>query len=190
MKKETAASKLAALLGLTEEKQKHDLKVEISEGKFQGITEDSLQNVRALQGVVYYFKAPELFSWRTCMHCGNRFAVSRLHVGFCSPNCLGRYIREIGIDWSWDMEEDQPAYVKRVWQGNEPLIIKEETLKSMTKALEDLYTNMAEPTPPSVAVDDLKPLYNKLVRFALTNEGDVKELATEFRDLLKNASSK
>jgi endogenous inhibitor of DNA gyrase (YacG/DUF329 family) len=142
VRKETMANKLVELLGLSPE-----LKVDVnSKGVAKkvepknknlpvGITEAEIQSAREAQAVTYFLQAPDLFSFKTCPHCGETFAVSRVFVAFCSYTCIAKDLENKGIRWSRldesgniNVDED---YVKRVWEGNEPLWIKETSLSRL-----------------------------------------------------------
>lgn len=127
MKRETVQNKLAALLGLNE------FIVDPKTGKSQkesrnlnrpvGITEDEIQEFRAIQGVIYFLQAPELFSAKTCPHCGEQFLVSRQFVAFCSYTCIKKDLESKGLGWS--KGDDIELLVKSdVYEGNEPIWIK------------------------------------------------------------------
>jgi hypothetical protein len=124
VRKETIQNKLAELLGLTEFVVEVDKK-----GKPKpktnapiGVSEDEIQNFRAAQGLTYFLQAPELFSAKTCPHCGEGFLVSRKYVAFCSYTCIEKDLEAKGIKWS--RKGDIDSLIKDVYEGNEPIWIK------------------------------------------------------------------
>jgi len=126
MKKETYQNKLAELLGLDQfivDTAKASSKSKPkSEDKFVGITEDEIQSFRAAQGLVYFLQAPELFSLKTCPHCGAEFLVSRQYVAFCSYTCISKDLEAKGIAWS--KGEDIDSLITAVYDGNEPIWVR------------------------------------------------------------------
>lgn len=139
MKRETYHNKLADLLGLThmkieEPKSTKGSKKGKSESKYVGITEDEIQSFRVAQGLIYFLSAPELFSHKVCPHCNENFLVSRQFVAFCSYTCIKKDLEAKGIGWS--RSEDIEVLVKDVYEGNEPLWIREPMLSRLKAALE------------------------------------------------------
>jgi hypothetical protein len=150
MKRETTANKLLALLGIESEKKEElvtkTVKKNTPKNKFQNITEEEIQHFREAQGIIYFFKAPELFKLKTCPHCGADFLVSRLYVAYCSYTCIAKSMEE---DWGvvWSKTEDIRSLsegdtndiiqaVNNLWEGNEPIWIR--NLPMLQKALEVL----------------------------------------------------
>lgn len=143
MKRETYQNKLADLLGL------HQFKVEApkstkSKGKtespYVGVTEDAIQQFRQVQGLVYFLQAPELFSHKVCPHCKESFLVSRQFVAFCSYTCIKKDLEAKGIGWSRD--KDIEVLVKDVYEGNEPLWIREPLVSRLRAVLEQPQVNL------------------------------------------------
>lgn len=158
MKPETKLSKLNALLGIPEEKVA-EIKTK-STGKVIGITEDQIQHFRELQGLVYFLQAPKLFTPKQCKHCGEHFLVSRKYVALCSYTCIKKSLEEIGITWTKD--NDIEVLVDKVYEGNEPLWIREPILSKLKEVLgnESLpITQSLSQTPksPSDTIGSTKP---------------------------------
>lgn len=127
MRKETIQNKLADLLGLTEFKVEPPKKGAKSKPKTNsnapvGVSEEEIQNFRAAQGITYFLQAPELFTPKTCPHCGEGFLVSRKYVAFCSYTCIQKDLEAKGINWS--RSGNIESLVKDVYEGNEPIWIK------------------------------------------------------------------
>ena len=132
MRKETVQNKLAELLGLEQ------FKVDKSTGKSKkenknlnrpvGITEDEIQEFRAIQGVIYFLQAPELFKPKVCPHCGEQFLVSRQFVAFCSYTCIRKDLEAKGIKVDKTKYEDSDSItfdlIEGVYEGNEPIWIR------------------------------------------------------------------
>lgn len=126
MKKTTVQNKLATLLGLEE------FIVDPKTGKSKkepknynapvGISENEIQNFRAMQGVIYFLQAPELFSAKICPHCGEQFLVSRQYVAFCSYTCIAKDLESKGIKWS--RKDDYDFIGDQLYEGNEPIWIR------------------------------------------------------------------
>lgn len=150
MRKETIQNKLADLLGLTEFKVPIDKKgkPKVTHNAPVGVTEDEIQNFRAAQGIVYFLQAPELFSGKVCPHCGETFLVSRKYVAFCSYTCIEKDLESKGIKWS--RKGDIESLVKEVYEGNEPLWIKNlDALQSILTSVQLRKGNDDTPTLPS-----------------------------------------
>lgn len=126
MKRETYEKKLAEILGLQyilSEKEQRAKKT----NQALGVTEDEINNARQAQGIIYFFQAPDLFSAKTCPHCGEGFLVSRRFVAFCSYTCIQKSLEEKGIKWSRSNSngyEISEEYIKNIYEGNEPIWIK------------------------------------------------------------------
>lgn len=126
MKKETYANKLAELLGLPTPAAPPA----VGKGKKQnlntpvGISEDDIQSFRAAQGLIYFLQAPALFTPKKCPHCGESFLVSRQYVSFCSYTCIRKDLEERGIKWSKGEDYEALANDPAVYEGNEPIWIK------------------------------------------------------------------
>lgn len=139
MKKETYLTKLNELLGIKQEVVE-EIKTRHS-GKVVGITEEEIAKFREMQGVLYYLQAPALFTFRVCPHCGERFAVSRKYVQFCSYTCIRNSLREQGLDWTKGDDLESLANDPQVYNGNEPIWISSRVLERLKETLENLSTN-------------------------------------------------
>lgn len=149
MKKETAANKLAAILGLSTNTLPHNLKTEQQKKEAKSkvthdvaINEAEIQSFRAAQGIIYFLQAPQLFSSRTCKHCGEQFLVSRKFIGYCSYTCIRKSLEELGITWRKGEDLEALADDPQVYDGNEPIWIR--NIKQLREALEHLDEIAAE----------------------------------------------
>jgi hypothetical protein len=126
VKKETYANKLAELLGIqdvVDTSAYSDKPIGKRSKRFAGLSESEITKYREGTALYYFFQAPELFQPRICAHCEAPFLVSRHQVALCSYDCLEREIEKIaGVKWS--RHGDMELMVKEVYDGNEPLIIK------------------------------------------------------------------
>ena len=137
MKRETYQNKLAELLGLDQfkvEAPKGTKSKGKTESKYVGITEDGIQQFRQAQGLIYFLQAPELFSHKVCPHCGENFLVSRQFVAFCSYTCIKKDLETKGLAWS--RGEDYELLAREVYEGNEPLWIREPLLSRLREVLD------------------------------------------------------
>ncbi len=157
MKRETTINKLNALLGITDDVvQEIKKKESIKKGRVIGITEDEIQTYRQAEGVSYFLQAPELFHARVCKNCGEPFLVSRLHVAYCSYDCIAASVwNDYGVVWSRErqLDSDPEQLVKEIFDGNEPLWIRnlpmlQKALSVTTAALEKT-TNSSTESPSS-----------------------------------------
>ncbi len=145
MKATTTASKLAALFGIQQEVVEtstihEEENKKNGKGKFRGIPEESIQNYREAQGLIYFLQAPKLFTARTCKHCGEGFLVSRHQVAYCSYNCIELELKKMGID-EWSRKNDIPSLVKEIYDDNEPLWVRNiDGIKSLINQVETLKT--------------------------------------------------
>ncbi len=146
MKKETAAAKLNALLGITEKVEEVKTK---STGNIVGITEDEIQTFREAQGLIYFLRAPGLFTPKVCGHCGEGFMVSRKYVGYCSYTCIEKSLEELGISWS-RKGEIEPDFIKDIYDGNEPLWIRSPILSRLTEMLSTVISDTTTPQSSDV----------------------------------------
>jgi hypothetical protein len=140
VKEETRLSKLAELLGLSTVVETHVEKKK-NLNKVVEVPESEIQDFRAMQGVVYFLQAPELFKPTICKHCGEGFMVSRQYVAFCSYTCLKMDLEKLGIDWNRGEFTDSEKInmtINGVWEGQEPLWIKEPILTRLQDALASL----------------------------------------------------
>lgn len=127
MKAETAQEKLNRMLGLAPEKVA-EVKAKTT-GKVVEVSEDDIQEFREAQGLLYFLKAPELFTYKVCKHCGDGFLVSRLYVGFCSYTCIRKELEKDGIKWR--KGHDIEALVADVYEGNEPIWLRQRVLSKL-----------------------------------------------------------
>jgi hypothetical protein len=138
MRKETYENKLVELLGLH-----HLKKPEPEQPKQQkrgrgkksvlpvGVTLDEIESYRGAQALDLFLQAPELFSARHCKRekCQEPFLVSRQLVAFCSYTCMKKDLEErYGIEWS-PTNEINEQFIRRQWNGNEPLIVPPAAVK-------------------------------------------------------------
>jgi hypothetical protein len=142
MKEETRLAKLAELLGIKTEVEVH-IEKKSNRNKVIEISEEEIQEFRAVQGVVYFLRAPELFKARLCSwrECGQPFAVSRQFVSVCSYTCLKDSLADLGIDWNRDGNTDAEKIlltIDGVWEGQEPLWIREPLLSRVRSVLNSL----------------------------------------------------
>lgn len=134
-KKPTAAeNKLNALLGLT---AKVEEVTQTSTGNFYGVSEDELQKFREAQGLIYFLAAPALFHPKKCKNCGEPFIVSRMFVACCSYTCIRKDLEKRGFKWEKGRDLEAIVMDPQVYDGNEPIWIREPQL---SKALEVLTT--------------------------------------------------
>lgn len=137
MKQETYLNKLNELLGIDPGvAQQIKKKVEAKKGNVIGVTEDEIQEYREAEGILYFLEAPHLFHARVCKRCEEPFLVSRLHVAYCSYNCIEHSIWDLyGVKWSrsTQLETDPELVVREVFEGNEPIWIRR--LPTLQKAL-------------------------------------------------------
>lgn len=56
---------------------------------------------REAEAVLAYYYTYDGSEWqrRDCAHCGNKFAVNRSNVAYCSDKCRKESLAVIGIDW-------------------------------------------------------------------------------------------
>lgn len=143
MKPETKLRKMMEALGLADKLEEH-VEVKKNLNRPVAVDESKIQSFRAMQGVSYFLQAPELFTLKVCKHCGGEFLVSREFVACCSYTCIKNDLAEIGINWTKD--EDIEALVKTVYEGNEPIWVR--NIESLTRALTAL-TSHRENSEPS-----------------------------------------
>lgn len=141
MKVETKLAKLNALLGLQEKAA--DIKVR-STGNVVGITEEEIQEFREAQGIIYFLQAPELFQSKVCTYCEEPFLVSRKYVGCCSYSCIRKSLNEQGIEWRKGRDLEALAIDPQVWNGNEPLWIRKNSMLKLQEALKNLSENLPD----------------------------------------------
>jgi hypothetical protein len=146
MKAETAQEKLNRMLGLAPEKVA-EVKAKTT-GKVVEVSEDDIQEFREAQGLLYFLKAPELFTYKVCKHCGDGFLVSRMYVGFCSYTCIRKELEKDGIKWR--KGNDIEALVADVYEGNEPIWLR-------TRVLKKLLEMVSRPPNESEAVKSILP---------------------------------
>ena len=137
MKKETYANKLAELLGISEEKEKYEKQHAVRQGNLAEITEEQIQTFREAQGITYFLRAPALFQYKECKHCGAHYLVSRLYVAYCSYTCISKSMEELGITWSRKGNID--ALIHEVYDDQEPIWIR--NIEQLESALEKLISS-------------------------------------------------
>ena len=155
MKKRTkkpsaAEERLNKLLGLT---AKAEEVVSHSTGNFYGVTEDELQTFREAQGIIYFLQAPALFTPKVCKHCGANYLVSRMFVAFCSYTCIRKDLEARGFRWDKGADIETVIMDPQVYDGNEPIWIREPQLLRALEVLKNLLETpkpLDEPTPSTV----------------------------------------
>lgn len=145
MKRETQLDKLNALLGINKEVVQ-EVKAKTT-GNTIGITEENIQKWRELQGIVYFLQAPALFQPKTCANCGTKFVVSRLFVSCCSYDCITESLRKQGIEWSKGSDLEALTIDPQVYNGNEPLWIREPVLSKLKEIQDELLKNTIPSSP-------------------------------------------
>jgi hypothetical protein len=144
-KKETYANKLNELLGIKEIVEQIEEKREINRGNLRAVEDHEIETYRAVEGLIYYLQAPRLFSPRICKQCEAPFLVSRLHVAFCSYECLRHNLNNIGIEWRKGQDIEALALSPQVFDGNEPLWVRNlETLQNVLMDLSEQITTLLE----------------------------------------------
>lgn len=136
MKRETQLDKLNALLGIKKEVVQ-EVKAKTT-GNTVGITEENIQKWRELQGIVYFLQAPALFQPKSCSNCGTKFVVSRLFVSCCSYDCITEALRKQGVEWSKGSDLEALTIDPQVYNGNEPIWIRQPTLSRLQEILASL----------------------------------------------------
>lgn len=143
-RKPTAAeNKLNALLGLTEKVEEVQAN---SNGSFYGVSEAEIENFRQAQGLIYFLMAPKLFHPKVCRHCKEPFIVSRQFVACCSYTCIRKDLEERGFKWTKGDDLEALAQDPQVYDGNEPLWIKEPQLSQALEVLQTLLKKPSEST--------------------------------------------
>lgn len=148
MRQETIKNKLFELLEQATGQDLSQHKVETKKDKTKknydrplGVSEAELNSYREAQAISYFLRAPELFSPKTCPHCGEHFLVSRQFVAFCSYTCIYKDLQEKGIDWSRKTKEGfdiDETYIDRIYEGNEPLWIRQSGIDAIRKVLDSI----------------------------------------------------
>jgi len=156
VKKETRLNKLAELLGIKTEVEVH-VEKKNNVNKIIEVPEDKIQDFREAQGFLYFLQAPELFSMKICKwrECQQPFAVSRQFVGYCSYTCIKDSLADMGIDWNRNDTTDSEKIemtINGVWEGQEPLWIREPLLSRIRSALETL--SDAESLPATTSLKE------------------------------------
>lgn len=122
--------------------------------------EEAIQTDREEEAALAYTAGPTLFERKKCNKCGRKFAVNRRNVAYCSRLCRRRSLMELGIP-AYAIDENGPrgdedsAWVKRAWDGNEPLIVPEHLLEQIDEILDRQKAteiNIPEPTNSSIDV--------------------------------------
>lgn len=142
MKEETRLAKLAELLGIKTEVEVH-VEKKNNRNKFIEVPESEIQEFRAMQGVIYFLQAPELFTMQICKwrECQQPFAVSRQFVAFCSYTCIKDDLADRGIDWNRNGKTDTDRIEEKIngiWEGQEPIWIREPQLSRIRSVLATL----------------------------------------------------
>lgn len=145
MKKETYAAKLLELLGDVVTVPDHireqlnmakENKTKSKVNQYVAVPEQSIQNFRAAQGVIYFLQAPEVFKLNKCKHCKEQFLVSRKFVGYCSYTCIKVSLNEMGFEWRKGENIEALVADPNVYNKNEPIWIK--NLDKIKKILEEI----------------------------------------------------
>lgn len=144
MKKDTYLEKLNKMLGLeTKAKEVKTKETEKRTGRIQGIPEETIQEFREVQGILYFLQAPALFTPKTCRHCGEGFLVSRRLVTCCSWHCMREEIKSYGYTWEkgQGIEFDEQKMLDlindpQVFGGQEPIWVR--NLDTLEVALQKL----------------------------------------------------
>ena len=145
MKKETYANKLAKMLGLETLAPEPSTKKTVgAKPNYTGIEFSQIEHYREATALSLFLQAPALFSPATCKHCNEPFLVSRHFVAFCSYGCLKADLYELGIEWHPEARIDE-AYVRRVWDDNEPLRVSPHAFKLLQEMIQDQDGHDLEP---------------------------------------------
>lgn len=175
MKIETAANKLAALLGLTEVKEEVEKKAEIRKGNTQAVPEEEIQELREAQGIIYFLQAPGLFQSRICKACGSHFIVSRLYVAFCSYQCIEADFKErFKVEWrKGEGIKDIESVVQDVYEGNEPIWVRSQNLDRLYSILTALRTSRDVTQASGIALSE--SVSQSLATMLGTSQGEPSE---------------
>lgn len=164
MRKITQENKLNALLGLTAKAE--EVKVR-STGRIVGVTEEEIQEFREAQGLIYFLQAPALFTPKICPECEERFMVSRQYVKYCSYQCIKTSLVKIGIKWSKGKDLERLAQDPQVFDGNEPLWIRQSVLMKLEEMASLSLPNLTPSTPEPV---ELSPSQESSPDITLSSE--------------------
>lgn len=146
MKKETVEQKFNRMLGIKDEVVQ-EIKAKTT-GRVVGISEEEIQNFRAAQGLLYFFKAPELFSYKICPHCKEDFFVSRKYVAYCSYTCISKSLEEVtGVEWRKG-QDIEGLVLSPIYEGNEPIWLTGRLLKKLQEMVSTLPSNLDENALP------------------------------------------
>src|SRR5687768_14812927 len=118
MKAETVQRKLNELLGIQDKIEAIEVAKQAEHAKLVAVEEHEIPFFRAKQGLLYFLKAPELFTIRTCANCGEAYAVSRKHVAYCGYPCMSEGIRKWGLRWDKGNNLEALALDPEVFDGN------------------------------------------------------------------------
>lgn len=142
-KQTTAEARLNALLGLTT--KANEVKTR-STGRVVGVTEEEIQEFREAQGLIYFLQAPALFEYRTCKNpkCGQPFVVSRKYVSCCSYTCIKDMLANLGLKWAKGEDLEALAQDPQVYDGNEPLWVREPLLRKLQEMVSSMPPNSPE----------------------------------------------
>lgn len=135
MKLETKMQKLNEMLGISDKVQEIQNR---KNGRVVGVTEEEIQEFREVQGIIYFLQAPKLFTFKICKHCKQDFAVSRKYVACCSYTCIRKDLESQGFEWRKGHDIEGLVQDPHVWNENEPLWVKGNTLRILQEGLETL----------------------------------------------------
>lgn len=176
MKKTTAEEKMLALMaeaaqavGMTEEfTQVAERTVNRKQNRrdIVSITEEEIQAFREVQGIMYFFQAPALWTAAICKRqsCRAPFLVSRKYVAYCSYTCIEKnMLEEWGTTWTFHKDGPQgyEAAANHIYEGNEPLWIRnlkslESCLAMLQQILSSTSSNQTNEGIPSSSTQELK----------------------------------
>lgn len=151
MRKETVEAKLNRLFGL--EQKAEEVKVRTT-GKVVGVTEGEIQEFREVQGIIYFLHAPALFQSKVCPVCKEWFFVSRKYVAYCSYQCIKTSLAKSGLEWRKGRDLETLANDPQVWDGNEPIWIRQKSLEKLREMVLSL--------PSNLPLTEDKPSYESL----------------------------
>jgi hypothetical protein len=169
MKKETLQEKLNALLGLTETAK---VIKEKATGRVVGVTEEEIQEFREIQGLIYFLQAPQLFTPKVCPNCNTPFVVSRKQVAFCSYLCIAEDLRKKGLEWRKGNDIELLVQDPQVYDGNEPLWIREPLLQR----IQEMVTSLLNRPDIAQASEDRTKLTLELTLSSTSKEPELSSL--------------
>lgn len=178
MKKETTEAKLNRLFGDNFVAKVEEVKVKTT-GKIIGVSEEEIQEFRAVQGIIYFFKAPELFQYKICAHCGADFYVSRKYVAYCSYMCIKLELRKQGFEWEKGNDIEALVLDPQVYDGNEPLWISPRALQYIREMVQSLPENINFGTPSvTTTFTELQESSRARSSSRNTSTGETREIST------------